>query len=74
MLSFPDENKDIEADVVAWADGRDVQSVSSIIAGGLDITNDTILLHSRSKLPLNNYPIPANAHSPPNNAQGTITE
>ena len=74
MFSFPDQDKDIEVDVVGWADGRDTQSVSSITGGGVDVANDLILLRSRRKLPPNNYPIPSEAHSLPNNTQATITE
>jgi hypothetical protein len=74
MFSFPDQNKDIEVDIVAWADGRDIQRVSSITGSGVNIANDLILLRSRSKLSSNDYPIPGDAHFPANNTQATIIE
>jgi hypothetical protein len=73
MFMAPEVGKDLEVDVIAFADGGTTKDVRTVNGGVGPIGSDIALLYSRTKLPVKEFPRPGRAHAPPNDKAATIT-
>ena len=72
MFLVPEDGKDLEVDVIAFADGGSTKDIRTVNGGVGPIGSDIALLYSRTKLPVKEFPRPGMAHVPPNDKAATI--
>ena len=72
MISHPDKAKDIDVEVIAYADGYDTNTVRVVNNAICAMGADCVLLRVKRSLGLKDFPTPARAHDRPNNAPQTM--
>ena len=68
MFMIPENGKDFEVELVAFADGGPVNQIRTIHGSTCRVGVDIALLYSRNRLPVKDFPKPTRAHAPPNNS------
>ena len=72
MISHPDKMKDVDVEVLAYADGYDPNVLRVVNDAICAIGTDCVLLRAKRSLGLKLFPTPARAHAPPNNTPQTV--
>lgn len=72
MISHPDKIKDVDVEVLAYADGYDPNALRVVNNAICAIGTDCVLLRAKRSLRLKQFPNPARAHIPPNNTPQTM--
>jgi hypothetical protein len=72
MISHPDKAKDIDVEVIEYADGYDPNIVRVVNKAICAMGADCVLLGAKRSLGLKDFPTPARAHNRPNNGQQTM--
>jgi len=75
MSYLPEPEMDLECTILGWADGSPIDTIRVSTNSETPLHTDIVLLHSATRLEMENFPTPRKFHTPPNDrAITTISE